>query len=132
MRTRAAAATLLLLLLTACSKDGGPGGTPTPSPLLSGIDVTTVAGPTCPVQREGQSCTAPISARVIVTRGGDTVATLQTTGDGRGRIPLAPGTYTVSGEASTRPFPRPSAPQQVTVSDGRFVAVQFLFDTGIR
>ena len=132
MRRRAAAAALLLLLLTACSKYGGATTTQTPSPLLSGIDVTTVSGPTCPVQREGESCTAPISATVVVTQGGDRVATLRTASDGRGRIPLVPGTYTVSGEGPTRPLPRPPAPQQVTVPGGRFVAVQVLFDTGIR
>jgi len=120
---------LLLLLLTAC---GGGGGTPTPTPLLSGIDVYAVAGPTCPVQQAGQNCTAPIAATVVAIQGGNTVARVQTSSNGRGHMPLPPGTYTVRGEASSRGFPRPVGEQQVTVPDGQFVAVQVTFDTGIR
>ena len=124
------AALPLLLLLTACG--GGGGGASTPTPLLSGIDVYAVAGPTCPVQREGQNCTAPIAATVVAIQGGNTVATVHTSSNGRGHLPLPPGTYTVRGEASSRGFPRPSGEQQVTVVDGQFVSVQVLFDTGIR
>jgi Prealbumin-like fold domain len=119
-----------LLLLAACGGGGGSGGTPTP--LLSGIDVYTVAGPTCPVQRAGQDCTAAIAARVVVSQGANTVATVQTSSNGRGHLPLRPGTYTVTGQAPPRGLPRPSAPQQVTVPEAQFVAVQVLFDTGIR
>lgn len=120
----------LLLLLTACG--GGGGGTSTPTPLHSGIDVYAVAGPTCPVQHAGQSCTAPIGATIVVIQGGNTVARVQTSNNGRGHIPLPPGAYTVRGQAPPRGLPRPAGDEQVTVPDGQFVSVQVLFDTGIR
>jgi len=110
---------------------GGGSVSRTPPPLLSGIDVSTVAGPTCPVQRQGQTCTAPVSATVVVTQGGATRATVTTSSDGRGHLPLPPGVYTVAAQTSSR-FPRAPAPRQVTVYPGQFIAVQLAFDTGIR
>jgi hypothetical protein len=131
-----AAAAALGLLLVACGSTVGPAASPSPSAtaaLDSGIDAYTVSGPTCPVQREGQNCTAPISATVVVARDDGThVAQVHTSSDGRGHIPLPPGTYTLVGTTGGRPFPRAPAPQKVAVSPHQFVAVQLTFDTGIR
>jgi hypothetical protein len=125
----------IALLLLACG-GGGSGAatsTATPQPLLSGVDVDTVESPTCPVQQQGQTCSKPFAAAVVVTRAdGSVAARITTSSNGRGHIPLAPGAYTIGGEASSRGLPRPPAAQQVTVPPDQFVAVQLSFDTGIR
>ena len=126
MKTALLAATALLLV--AC---GGP-TTSTPTPLLGGIDVFTVEGPTCPVQQQGQSCTRPFAATVVVTRpDGSVAARVQSSSNGRAHIPLPPGSYTVRGDASAR-LPRAEAAKTVTVPEAQFVTVQLSFDTGIR
>jgi hypothetical protein len=118
------------LLLLAC---GGGGATAPPPVLLSGIDAYTVEGPTCPVQQQGQACTRPFAATVVVTRqDGSVAARTESASNGRAHIPLPPGTYSVGGQAGSRGLPRPEAAKSVTVPDGQFVAVQISFDTGIR
>jgi hypothetical protein len=85
------------------------------------------------VQQQGQTCTKPFAAAVVVTRGdGSVAARVTTSANGRGHIPLAPGAYTVAGEQGSRALPRPPVPQPVTVPPDQFVAVQLSFDTGIR
>ncbi|HXA30378.1 MAG TPA: carboxypeptidase-like regulatory domain-containing protein [Candidatus Angelobacter sp.] len=135
LRAAAPLALAGLLAVAGCGKGGPASATPTPAPtvLLSGVDVLTISGPTCPVQRQGDTCTAPIAAAVVVTRSDGSVAARATTSsNGRGHIPLPPGSYTVSGESGGHAFPRPPAPQPVTVPPDQFVAVQLSFDTGIR
>jgi hypothetical protein len=122
----------IALLLIACG-GGAATSTATSQPLLSGVDVDTVESPTCPVQQQGQTCSRPFAAAVVVTRGdGSVAARVTTSSNGRGHIPLAPGAYTVAGDQSSRALPRPPVPQQVTVPPDQFVAVQLSFDTGIR
>ncbi len=128
MLRRALLAGLLSTAIVGC---GGGSASSTPTPLSSGMDVYTVAGPTCPVQSQGQTCTAPVSATVVVTQSGATRATVTTSSNGRGHIPLPPGVYTLTGQTSSR-FPRAPGPRQVTVYPGQFIAVQLAFDTGIR
>lgn len=119
------------LLLAACGAGSGPGASPTV--LYSGIDLYTIARPTCPVQREGQTCTAAIAADVVITRSdGSVAAQAHTSPNGRGHVPLAAGVYTVTGKPGSNGFPRPPAAQTVTVPDAQFVHVQIVFDSGIR
>jgi hypothetical protein len=117
------------------------GGTPSASAsatasstaATSGIDLRTMAGPTCPVQRQGDTCTAPVAATVVITHAdGSSAAQVQTGADGTAHVPLAPGAYTLTGQPGHNGFPRPPAPQHAAVTDGSFVLVQMLFDTGIR
>jgi len=130
-------------LLAACGEAIGrpiPASSPSPTaastpPGAEGIDLTTVAGPTCPVQREGETCTRPISATVLVTRAdGSTAATVHTSANGTAHVPLSPATYTLT--AQPQPgvgiLPRSPAPTTTTVPAGLFVSVQIIFDTGIR
>jgi hypothetical protein len=131
------AAVAPLLLYCACGGGGGGGAataTPTHALLTSGIDADTVEGPTCPVQQQGQMCTKPFAATVVVTRAdGGVAARISTSSDGRAHIPLPPGTYTVGGEATAHGgLPRPEAAKTVAVPAGQFVSVQISFDTGIR
>jgi hypothetical protein len=123
------------LLLTACGS-GAPAPAVTPgvsaTAARSGIDLVTVAGPTCPVQHAGQPCTRPISARVSVLQRGMVALTVQTGADGTARIPLPAGDYTLDGLAGENGLPRPPAPTAVTVDAGQFTRVQLEYDTGIR
>ncbi len=105
----------------------------TPPPATSGINLSTMAGPTCPVQRQGQVCEKAISARVLVrTPQGVAVTTVQTGADGTAHVPLPPGTYQVAGQGSGSGLPRPPAAQNVMVPSGAFVSVRLDYDTGIR
>jgi hypothetical protein len=122
------------LTLAACGAGGASRSSPTPQ-LNSGIVVSTVLGPTCPVERAGENCTAPISVKVaVIARDGSTVATVQTDASGRATVPLIPGQYDVSGSAgaSGNTFPRAPAPVPVTVRIGTYAPVQLMYDTGIR
>jgi len=117
-------------VLAAC---GAAGTGPTGSPATTGINLVTMAGPTCPVQRQGQLCEKAISARVVVrTKAGATVTTVQTGAEGTAHVALPPGVYQVAGQAGTGGFPRAPAAQSVIVSAGAFVSVRLDYDTGIR
>jgi len=71
-----------MLFAASCGAGLTPSPTPTPTPTppaSSGIRVTTVAGPTCPVQHAGEVCTAPISVQVMIERAdGSVVASTHT------------------------------------------------------
>ena len=126
---RSLALVAMAVALVACG--GGLAGHP--ATLTSGIDLLTMAGPTCPVQREGQLCERPISARVLVRTGsGAEVTTVQTGPDGKARVPLQPGTYRVEALPGGSVLPRPPLPTTVTVQAGAFASVRVDYDTGIR
>jgi hypothetical protein len=119
------------LALVAC---GGPAASTTPSPATAGVDLLTMAGPTCPVQREGQTCVKPVSVlvQVLTSPGGKAVTTVQTGVDGKAHVPLPPGTYLVRGEAGKGGLPRPPVGSTVTVQAGVFTPLTLNYDTGIR
>ena len=132
---RALAFTSMLFgLLAAC---GGPnsGGGSTPPP-ATGIHLTTMAGPTCPVQRAGAPpCVSPISAEVVVADGsGQQVADVTTDAAGHATVALAPGDYTVQakGVQGATTFPRPPQPTTVHVAAGAYASLTLDYDTGIR
>lgn len=101
-------------------------------PADSGVRGTVTYGPTCPVERVGQSCTRPYEATIRIRRaaGGPLVATARSDRQGRFRARLAPGRYRLE-PVNGRPYPR-AAPQTVTVSVHRFTSVSIRFDSGIR
>jgi hypothetical protein len=90
------------------------------------------AGPTCPVERVGSPCPPrPLSAEVEARDpAGHLAATARSGSDGRYRLPLPPGQYTLS-VASSGSFPRcPTA--TATVVAGELATVDVSCDTGIR
>lgn len=98
----------------------------------SGVRGRVLYGPTCPVERPGESCTRPYQAWVSVRREprGSLAARVRSSRDGYFTVRLAPGRYLVVAQGG-RPFPRP-IPQTVTVRPGRYTHVTLTVDSGIR
>jgi hypothetical protein len=97
----------------------------------SGIAGRVLLGPTCPVQRNGQRCVRPYQASLTVYTAADhhRVKTFRSRRDGRFRVRLAPGRYSVE---ATRAGPPRSQPLVVNVHRHRFTHVTISFDSGIR
>jgi hypothetical protein len=96
--------------------------------LFSGLYGVVTHGPTKPVCRVDQPCTAPYGhATLVFSR---SVATRQVTTDaaGRYRLGLAPGRWSL-GVKGAQFGMRPTA---VTVPRGRYVRLNVFVDTGIR
>jgi hypothetical protein len=104
-----------------------PGASSTPSSGLRG----TVAIPV-PVCLQDQPCSknGP-GVKLRFWRAGRAVASVVSGEGGRYRIALAPGLYTVSSPSAMRPKGT-VRPSPVRVVAGRFRAVDFFVDTGIR
>ncbi len=101
----------------------------------SGIGGEVTAGPTCPVERPGDSACAvrPVRGAVLVVTdaSGKEVARFTTDASGLFRIDLAPGSYTLATRPVTGLMGTP-AQQHVTVAAGRLTEVTIGYDTGIR
>jgi hypothetical protein len=99
---------------------------------VSGLSGTVERGPTMPVCRAGQTCTAPVVGAVLrFSRHGVVVAHTRTRALGRYSIQLAPGVYSVS----IRPAPTIGTglrPRTVRVRLGLVGHADFMLDTGIR
>ncbi|MHB8491118.1 MAG: hypothetical protein ACYDA6_02740 [Solirubrobacteraceae bacterium] len=104
----------------------------------SGIVGRIVAGPTCPVERvppvpgcAPRALVATLRIRRVGSRAKTTRVRSQS--DGRFRVSLPPGTYTVQAlPQAGSPLPRPPSPRSVQVRQGHFTAVTITYDTGIR
>lgn len=119
----------LLIVLAACAGGASPaasGGT--------GIGGVAVAGPTCPVERPGDSACMPRpveGAVVVVTdQAGEEVGQATTDAEGRFFILLPAGRYRVTAGDVDGLMGAP-APMEVVVSDGE-ATVELQYDTGIR
>jgi hypothetical protein len=124
---------LRLIGFTACL--AGCQGIGVPPNLTSGITGTITRGPICPVQGPGtgsQCNDQPYAVTVIVSFPDGLVVTQFTAADdGTFRVPLEPGTYTLTPVSGPNGFPH-APPQDVTVPPDTFVGVQIQYDTGIR
>jgi hypothetical protein len=114
--------------LGACA--GSPAATSS-TPVDSGVAGRVLLGPTCPVQRPGQTCVRPYQTTVAVHKsaGGRLVKRFRSSTNGRFRVHLAPGRYRF--QATHKGYPR-LQPISVTVRPRRFITVTVMFDTGIR
>ena len=112
---------------------GGERVTPQTESGIEGEAVMSPAGPG--PQRQGQPGSAPYQTTLVVvkTADGSEVARVQTGADGRFRVSLPPGEYTIgpSPEEQRRRFPRGET-HTVKVVAGRFVNVTIAFDSGMR
>jgi hypothetical protein len=97
----------------------------------SGLAGRVWLGPTCAVQRVGQSCERGYQTTLAVFTGRRRrlVTTFRSGPDGRFRLSIPPGRYTLKG--THRGIPR-SIPTTVTVRPHRFTLVTIRFDTGLR
>jgi hypothetical protein len=124
--TRATAATCVFAFASGVATGGAT------ADLNSGLNGHVLYGPTCPVQRVGQSCERPYQATIRILR--EPARKLTTTArsgtDGTFRVRLAPGRYLLEPQ-SGRPFPT-SRPQTVTVHPHRYTSVTIRYDSGIR
>lgn len=118
-----------------------PSSVPTPLPSPAGtdkirLDVSLVAGPVCPVERNppDPSCAPrPVEGATIVVRdaSGAQVAQLTSDATGHASVDLAPGMYVVEAKPATGLM---GTPQPVTVhlTDAASGTVTLTYDTGIR
>ena len=98
----------------------------------TGVRGVVTAGPTCPVQREGDpSCDdRPVPAHLVLERGdGSAAASGDAGADGQFLISSAAGSYTLT---ATSPNAMHCTSQPVTVSSGHVTDVHVSCDTGIR
>jgi hypothetical protein len=98
----------------------------------SGVRGKVVYGPTCPVERPGESCTRPYRATLRVRKRPSQrlVGTVHSGNDGRFGLRLSPGRYLIV-PVSGHPFPRASS-VPVRVRAHRFTRVTIAYDSGIR
>jgi len=98
----------------------------------SGIRGQALLGPTCPVERPGQSCVRPYRATISVTNAttGRVVTRARSGANGFFTVALAAGRYILVPQTG-RPFPRARS-QPVIVSPRHYTHVVIQYDTGIR
>jgi hypothetical protein len=105
--------------------------TPAPAGAPSGLRGLVTRSPITPLCEEGVPCSAPARhTSLVFSRRGRSVST-RTDGEGRYRIALAPGTWTVRAAGAPR-IGSGISPSSVRVLAGRFRVVNFDIDTGIR
>lgn len=122
------ASAALALLLAAC------GATTPATQSGTGIQGIVESGPTCPVERINSPCPPyPLSATVVARNSQNVeVARFHSGADGRFKVDLAPGTYTLLGQPiGNSMLPRP-IPASVTVVQGSYATVNVEYDSGIR
>jgi len=98
----------------------------------SGLRGQVLYGPTCPVQRPGQTCERPYQAIIVVTRAGTrgVIARVGTSADGRFTVRLLAGRYLVKATGRTA-YPRLWS-RAVSVTAHRFTLLTVRLDSGIR
>jgi len=121
--------------LTRCAFLPGAPQAATATPLTSGIEGQTWLGSVCPAAQVGASCPdRPYAdARLtVIDASGKEIARLHTDAQGRFRLLLAPGNYTLHPEP-LEGLNLPPAPEQTfTVTDGQFTTLTVLYKSGIQ
>jgi hypothetical protein len=97
----------------------------------SGIAGEVILRPIVPVERPGDVNHRPYAATIAIVDGaGRVVAAVSSGADGRFRVALEPGTYSLRPESAG---PGPHAPvQTAVVAHGRYTVVRIVYDSGIR
>jgi hypothetical protein len=103
---------------------------PPPPASGSGVQGTTVTK-RCPVETEPPCPATAVITHVVVSDANGTVATADTGVDGRFRIALKPGHYTVTATPTGTAIVRPAS-TTVTVTAGQWAPLTLTMDSGIR
>ncbi len=124
---------LLLFLALAASLAGcdtfAPASSPTPTPLLSGIQGVVLLGPMCAVPTAASPCLEAYAALLVVfDTDGQEVGEVTSGGDGTFRLALPPGDYVIQPAAGGDPFPRAEA-RNVTVLDGEMTDLEIDYES---
>jgi hypothetical protein len=125
---RGIAAIVFGVLLTACGA-ASPAAAPG-----TGLQGLVEVGPTCPVERINSPCPPhPLAATIVIRNPqGAEVRRVQSGADGRFKVDLAAGTYTLVGlNVGNSMLPRPIQ-TAATVVQGRYSAITVEYDSGIR
>ena len=128
-------AAFVLVLAGACNPGPGGSSSPTVTPLFTtGVRGLVLAGPTCPVERAGQSaCVRSVSGATIVALDSSRHEVSRATSDASGAyfLRLPPGNYEIVPQA-VEGLMGDAAETTVTVPDGAPVQLDLQYDTGIR
>jgi len=102
-----------------------------PATYQSGITGTVLAGPACPgPARSDSPCPdRPVAVQLVFLKDGARVASVSSLADGRFRVDLPAGRYTIRGEGSGLPSVREMT---VEVPASTHVEVTVQADTGMR
>lgn len=98
----------------------------------SGIEGQVEIGPISPIERQGTPNVRPYHATItVLNQAGETIITkIETDANGKFRVALKPGNYTLRPESPKRyPYARQ---QVVTVIEKRFTQVHISYESGIR
>ncbi len=128
-----ALAAFVLALAGACNPGASPSSTVSPL-LATGVRGVVLAGPTCPVERAGQSrCVRAVSGATILALDSARHEVGRADSDPTGAyfLRLPPGTYQIAPQAANGLMGVP-AESTVTVPDGAPVPLDLEYDTGIR
>ena len=97
----------------------------------NGLYGVVTKGPTQPVCRVGEPCTAPVQVTLVFSRPGHPALRRRSAANGAYRIALPPGYYTVRSVEKIG-FSQTPRPAKVHVRTGHWDKLNFVFDTGIR
>jgi hypothetical protein len=123
MRLIVLLSSVLLIAVAAAQATTGRG-------TLTGV---VMRGPITPVCVAEQPCDAPAKGVMLLFSRNDRIlGRVVTDGEGRYRLRLAPGMYTVRRAAAGSGLDRKLDPNHVRVYGGRASRVDFFIDTGIR
>jgi hypothetical protein len=121
--------TILAAVVAAVSLSWGAAAAATTTSGLRGLVERSPIRPVCAAD---DPCSAPATDTLLTfVRGGYRSVTTRTSREGRYRVALAPGTWTVRTTAASK-IGSGIAPRSVRVYAGRFRVVDFVIDTGIR
>jgi len=121
-----------VLIVTICAAavlvSGGAAATP-----RTGLWGVVTRGPIVPVCVAGQPCSAPARhVQLVFSQNGQALAQATTDDNGKYRLPLKAGVYTVKVGTQGARVGRGLEPTKVHTVATRWVRVDFSLDTGIR
>jgi hypothetical protein len=120
---------MLALVFLAADCDGD-----VPPASKSGIEGAVLIGPMCPVERQDSPCPdQPFEATIVIEDGaGNEVARTTSGADGRFRVHVGPGVYTLVPLPPNEGAPPFAAEQLVEVPSSGYVQVSVSYDSGLR